>query len=53
MDITSPERDFEISQEEMDKLDDDLLEIEILYKTRCVNAPAGNVIVREIEKKDE
>lgn len=40
---------------EQDQLDANLLEIEILYKSRCVKAPASgsNVTVREIEKSIE
>ena len=43
----------DIKQEELDQLDDDLHAIEMLYKSRCVQAPMGsNVKVREI-KEDE
>jgi hypothetical protein len=42
-----------LTEEELDQLDKNLLEIELLYKSRCVQAPwGGNVVVREIEKKD-
>lgn len=45
--------DNDITDQELDKLDSELLEIEILYRTRCVQAPQGsNVVVREIENKD-
>lgn len=53
--MTTPHDDnvTEISEQELEKLDADLLEVEILYKSRCVQAPKGtNVVVREIEKKD-
>ena len=44
----------ELSDQELDALDANLLEIETLYRSRCVNAPNGtNVVVREIEKSDE
>lgn len=43
----------DVNQEELDKLDDDLLAIETLYESRCVQAPRGtNVVVRDIEDKD-
>ncbi len=49
-----PEIDPEISEAELEKLDDDLLEIDILYKTRCMQVPFGsNVTVREIADKKE
>lgn len=39
-----------ISQEESDKLDADLLGIDMLYRSRCVQAPAGsNVKIREVD----
>lgn len=39
-------------QEELERLDANLLEIEILFKSRCVHPRGGkNVTVREIEKK--
>lgn len=42
-----------VTEEELEKLDANLLEIEILFKSRCVQAPGGsNVTVREIEKKE-
>ncbi len=42
-----------LTEEELDQLDKNLLEIELLYKSRCVQAPWGsNVVVREIEKKE-
>lgn len=50
MDIT-PEETPELSPEELQKLDADLLEMEILFKSRCVKMPPySNVTVREIEE---
>ncbi len=44
----------DISEEDLDKLDADLLQVEILYKSRCVQAPTGkNVTVREIIKDEK
>ena len=43
----------DISQDEMDKLDANLLEIDLLYKSRCVKASGNNVKVREIDPKKE
>jgi len=44
----------EVTEQDLEALDANLLEIEILYRSRCVNVPTGsNVVVREIEKKDE
>lgn len=43
----------ELTEQESDKLDADLLAIDLLYKSRCVQAPTGrNVVVREIEKEE-
>ncbi len=43
-----------ISPEESDKLDDDLLAMDILYRTRCVApTPGNNVTVTEVEEKEE
>lgn len=43
----------ELTEQESDKLDADLLAVELLYRSRCVQAPKGsNVVVREIEKKE-
>lgn len=43
------EKEQELSQKELDALDDALTEIEMLYKSRCVRMPgASNVVVREI-----
>lgn len=50
MDIT-PEETPELSPEELQKLDADLLEMEILFKSRCVKMPPySNVTVREIKE---
>lgn len=44
----------DIDEQELEKLDANLLEVELLYKSRCVQAPTGrNVTVREIEKEEE
>lgn len=43
----------EISNEELDALDASLLEIDLLYKSRCVKASGNNVTVREIERPEE
>jgi hypothetical protein len=49
-----PKTNDELTEQELDALDASLLEIELLYKSRCVNAPNGsNVVVREIEKADK
>ena len=51
---TENEQTHDLSDSELDALDANLLEIETLYRSRCVNAPNGtNVVVREIEKTDE
>lgn len=43
----------EMTEQELDALDANLLEIDLLYRSRCVNVPSGaNVVVREIEKTD-
>lgn len=43
----------DLTEQESDKLDADLLAIDLLYRSRCVQAPKGsNVVVREIEKKE-
>jgi hypothetical protein len=45
---------LEITQEELDKLDADLLEIDILYRSRCVQTPQrSNVVVREIQNTEK
>ena len=51
MDTTTPEKQADLSPEELQKLDSDLLEMEILYKSRCVKMPPfSNVTVREIDE---
>lgn len=48
------EANDQLTEQELDTLDASLLEIELLYKSRCVSAPNGsNVVVREIEKTDK
>lgn len=43
-----------LSQEDSDKLDADLHGIDMLYRSRCVQAPAGsNVKIREIDPEKE
>ncbi|WP_153307110.1 hypothetical protein [Desulfosediminicola flagellatus] len=45
-------KECDISEEELEKLDANLLAIETLYESRCVQAPrASNVTVRDIEDK--
>lgn len=45
-------KEFDVSDEELDKLDASLLAIETMYESRCVQAPrASNVTVRDIEDK--
>lgn len=49
-----PIKTDDLSEQELDALDANLLEIELLYRSRCVSAPNGtNVVVREIEKTDK
>jgi hypothetical protein len=49
---TSESIENEMTEQELDKIDANLLEIEILFKSRCVQPRGGkNVTVREIEKK--
>lgn len=44
--------EVEVSEEELDKIDSNLLAIETIYESRCVQAPrASNVTVRDIEDK--
>lgn len=51
---TQPEQDQKISSEELDHLDANLLEIETLYRSRCITPRTGNnVIVREIDENDQ
>ena len=48
------QQDETLSREESDKLDADLHGIDMLYRSRCVQTPAGaNVTVREIEPKEK
>jgi len=45
--------DGQCNEQEQEALDANLLEIELLYRSRCISVPHGtNVIVREIEKTD-
>lgn len=52
---TTDKKQQELSKEELDKLDDDLHSIDMLYRSRCVQPTSGvnNVVVREIEKDEE
>jgi len=54
--IKKKEQDIVAQEEKLDdgeKIERGFTEMEILYKSRCVQSPAGkNVFVREIEKKD-
>lgn len=46
--------DLDVSAEEQDKLDANFLEIETLYRSRCITPRAGtNVVVRDIEESDQ
>jgi len=48
------EKEEELTQEELDALDDALTEVEMLYKSRCVRMPGkSNVVVREIPSTKE
>lgn len=48
------ENETELNQEELDKIDTDLLGIDMLYKSRCVQAPGGsNVKIREIDPEEK
>lgn len=41
------------NREDGETIDDAFLQMEVLYRTRCVQSPIGkNVTVREIEKKE-
>lgn len=49
---TSESIDNEATGQELEKIDANLREIEMLFKSRCVQPRGGqNVTVREIEKK--
>ena len=40
-------------REDGEAIDDAFLQLEVLYRTRCVQSPLGkNVIVREIKKEE-
>lgn len=57
--MTSTSKDYEneVTEEELEIMDDALTQIEMLYKSRCVSMPGNgnnNVTIREIpSKKDE
>lgn len=56
MGSTSKDYDKEVTEEELESMDDALTQIEMLYKSRCVSMPGNrsNVTIREIpSKKDE
>ncbi len=45
--------DRPVDHEGSEAIDNALLQIEVLYRTRCVQSPFGkNVTVREIEKEE-
>lgn len=51
MDNQTKKQEEELSEEE--KIDQGFTQMETLYKSRCVQAPAGNnVTVTEIENKE-
>lgn len=51
---TPPNTDKELSREEEEILDTKLMEMDLLYKSRCVKMPGGsNVTIREIDDKKE
>ncbi len=42
--------EYELSEKESEELENDLFEMEMLYRTRCVTVPdLSNVVVREID----
>jgi hypothetical protein len=53
---TSNDQDIKQQEEELgegEKIERGFTEMEALYRSRCVQSPAGtNVFVREIEKED-
>ena len=52
--MSSPIDDRELSQEELDMMDENLTQIEMIYKSRCVSMPGkNNVTIREIPSKNE
>ena len=51
---TAEQYEGTLSKEDSDKLDADLHGIDMLYRSRCVQTPAGaNVTVREVEPKEK
>jgi hypothetical protein len=45
-------QEHELSEKESEELENDLFEMEMLYRTRCVTVPDhSNVVVQEIEDK--
>lgn len=52
--MSTPLEGPEVSQAELDTIDDTLTQIEMLYKSRCVSMPGkSNVTIREIPSKEE
>lgn len=52
--MSSPIDDQEVSQAELDTMDETLSQIEMIYKSRCVSMPGkSNVTIREIPSKKE
>lgn len=49
------EPNSDVTKDDLDKLDDDLHAIEMMYRTRCVQPPNGisNVVVREIDEDEK
>ena len=44
----------EVSQEKLDTMDETLIQMEMLYKSRCVRMPGtSNITIREIPSKEE
>lgn len=53
MSTTEDFRPDETELEDDEKIEQGFTQMELLYRSRCVQAPLGtNVIVREIEKDD-
>jgi len=45
-------QEHELNEKESEELENDLFEMEMLYRTRCITVPDhSNVVVREIDNK--
>ncbi len=45
-------QEHELNEKESEELENDLFEMEMIYRTRCVTVPDhSNVVVREIDDK--